>query len=67
MAHRTNIVQVKEKVEPDNPSEVATDPICGMQMERIRFRHVLFRDDATYYFCSKHCETEFIKREKKAA
>lgn len=66
MAHRTNITQVPTSL-PENPEgEKVRDPICGMQMDRKLCKHVLFRPDETYYFCSRDCKDQFISPRKKA-
>ena len=73
MAHRTNVVQVHRNIESALKAEadgaVVTDPVCGRQLERKIARHVLFRENATYYFCSKECEQVFLNptSKKKAA
>ena len=42
---------------------MATDPVCGMTVERGRAVSVE-RDAETYYFCSKGCREEFLGRLK---
>ncbi len=39
---------------------VVTDPVCGSPLERKSARHVLFRENATFYFCSKDCQQRFL-------
>ena len=39
-------------------SEMATDPVCGMPVEREDSLHYMF-EGTTYFFCSKECRTEF--------
>jgi uncharacterized protein len=36
----------------------ATDPVCGMQVDRAK-AHRLEHDGTTYYFCSEHCMHRF--------
>ena len=38
---------------------MATDPVCGMAVERERAVSVQ-RDDATFWFCSRGCREEFL-------
>lgn len=38
---------------------MATDPVCGMAIERERAAAVLEADGQTYYFCSNGCRLEF--------
>ncbi len=38
---------------------MATDPVCGMAVEREKAADRLEVDGATYYFCSKGCRAEF--------
>jgi putative ABC transport system ATP-binding protein len=38
---------------------MATDPVCGMTVERERAAATLDFDGVTYYFCSKGCRAEF--------
>ena len=38
---------------------MATDPVCGMSIEREKARAVLEVNGTTYYFCSKGCRAEF--------
>lgn len=39
---------------------MATDPVCGMAVER---EHAVMgeRDGHAYYFCSRGCRTEFFQ------
>lgn len=39
-------------------SEMATDPVCGMPVEREGAPHYMF-EGHTYFFCSKECREEF--------
>ena len=39
-------------------SEMATDPVCGMPVEREGSLHYLF-EGTTYFFCSKECRDDF--------
>ena len=74
MAHRSNVIQVHENIESalksvEADGSVVTDPVCGRQLERKSARHVLFRENATWYFCSKDCQQGFLNpaSKKKAA
>jgi putative ABC transport system ATP-binding protein len=42
-------------------SLLATDPVCGMQVEVDSARATIERDGRTYYFCSRGCSWEFQK------
>lgn len=64
MAHRTNVNQVPAGFfNEDEPRETlperVNDPVCGMELERKTARHMLFRGETTYYFCSKDCQSRF--------
>ena len=37
----------------------ATDPVCGMNVDRSSARHFLKHEGASYYFCSPACEGKF--------
>ena len=41
------------------PSEVATDPVCGMDVATVASEHELTLDAQTYHFCSAGCRTKF--------
>ncbi|OFZ21001.1 MAG: hypothetical protein A2X94_06610 [Bdellovibrionales bacterium GWB1_55_8] len=67
MAHRTNVVSVKERVEAsDSPREV-TDPACGRKINPRDSKNMLFRGDDVIYFCSRECEMNFLNPPKKKA
>ena len=38
---------------------MATDPVCGMAIEREKAAASLIVDDETIYFCSRGCRAEF--------
>lgn len=40
-------------------SEMATDPVCGMPVEREGSPHYMLEGDS-YFFCSKECRTDFV-------
>ncbi len=40
-------------------SGMATDPVCGMSIEKEKAAATAVRDGVTYYFCSKGCSQEF--------
>jgi putative ABC transport system ATP-binding protein len=42
-----------------NMSALATDPVCGMQVEVEKARASLECEGSTYYFCSRGCSWEF--------
>lgn len=60
MAHRANVTQVGKNADQESQPEPVVDPICGMRIDRRTARHMLFRPEATYYFCSKECEQRFM-------
>jgi YHS domain-containing protein len=65
MAHQTNVTQVGKDFSSGNePNEAANpiDPACGMKVDRKSCRHMLFRPENTYYFCSKECQQKFMSR-----
>jgi Cu+-exporting ATPase len=37
----------------------ATDPICGMRVDRAKASYRLEQGGRTYYFCSEHCMHRF--------
>lgn len=39
----------------------ATDPVCGMQVEKANASATAVRDGRTWYFCSDHCREQFLK------
>jgi ABC-type multidrug transport system fused ATPase/permease subunit/YHS domain-containing protein len=41
---------------------MATDPVCGMAIEREQAAASLIVDGETYYFCSRSCRAEFEGR-----
>jgi Cu+-exporting ATPase len=42
------------------PSDaMATDPVCGMQVDRATAKHVGTHDGQTFYFCCAGCRTKF--------
>lgn len=45
-----------------SPGLLATDPVCGMSIEREKAAAALEVDGTTYYFCSKGCRTEFADK-----
>ena len=69
MAHRTNLIQVSERLESPSNLEVSRDPICGVERKRRDFKTILFRRDQTVYFCSRECLNQFLHSasEKKMA
>lgn len=44
---------------------MATDPVCGMSIEREKATAVLEVGGTTYYFCSKGCRAEFGNTQEK--
>ncbi len=46
---------------------MATDPVCGMQVEENKAAAKSEYQGKTYYFCSPGCKTEFEKNPQKYA
>lgn len=71
MAHQTNVHHVRESFKSANPAEKVVDPVCGKEMEEQACRHMLFRKEVVYFFCSNECKEKFIApsfgRKKQAA
>ncbi len=69
MAHRSNLIQVSQRLSLATDLEVTRDPICGVEKKRKDFKTILFRPSHTFYFCSKECLNQFLQpsKEKKAA
>ncbi len=44
---------------------MATDPVCGMSIERERAAAHVERQGATYYFCADGCRNEFAQQPEK--
>ena len=42
------------------PPELATDPVCGMEVEIATARWTAARDGQTYYFCAPACRQSFL-------
>ena len=40
---------------------MATDPVCGMDVDPKTATHMSERNGKTYYFCSKECKQDFDK------
>ncbi len=38
---------------------MATDPVCGMQVDTSNAQHTAEHEGTTYYFCGKGCMLEF--------
>lgn len=60
MAHQTNVHIVHQNFQPENPSEKVVDPVCGMEMNERESKHMVFRKEATFFFCSRECKDKFI-------
>lgn len=69
MAHRSEITPVQADLRSERSTIKVNDPTCGMSLNPAEARHVLYRPEDTYYFCSKDCLQEFIspKMKKKSA
>jgi YHS domain-containing protein len=44
----------------DQPSQVAIDPVCGMEVDSQKAKHREENDVRTYYFCSAGCKDKFL-------
>jgi Cu+-exporting ATPase len=42
-----------------NHRAIATDPVCGMQVDSHTAKHCAEHDEQTYYFCSR-CHDKFV-------
>lgn len=38
---------------------MATDPVCGMEVDTERAEHTAEHEGKTYYFCSRGCMLDF--------
>jgi Cu+-exporting ATPase len=43
----------------ENPT--ATDPVCGMEIERVKAAAAADRNGTVYYFCSAVCKQHFLE------
>lgn len=66
MAHRSNVIPVLKGSGGNLESEKVTDPVCGMQLTKKEAKSVLFRENDTYYFCSRDCQQKFLNPKQKA-
>ncbi len=41
-------------------ADMATDPVCGMDVAIAEAEHVVGHDGETYYFCSERCREKFV-------
>ncbi len=44
---------------------MATDPVCGMQINESEASNKSEYNGETYYFCSTHCKAQFDKEPEK--
>jgi len=72
VSHDTRLRDIADRVlwledgEFRSMSEMATDPVCGMAVERERAPHYR-RDGTTSFFCSKECRDEFVAEPERFA
>lgn len=66
MAHRSNITQVLFNVERSEHNPIVKDVMCGMEINRHTAKHMIFRPEQTYYFCSEECRDNFLSGKKVA-
>jgi xanthine dehydrogenase accessory factor len=45
----------------EGEAELATDPVCGMQVNVATARHSAVVEGTTYYFCCPHCRADFVQ------
>jgi len=58
-----NLIRIKPKALAGQ-SELATDPVCGMQVETAKSPKTEHNGEV-YYFCCPHCQQEFESRAEK--
>jgi len=56
-----NLMGGRLKTPASRNQQLATDPVCGMNVEIGKAINTEYRGE-TYYFCCTHCEQEFDKR-----
>jgi len=56
-----NLMGGRLKTSASRNQQLATDPVCGMNVEIGKAINTEYRGE-TYYFCCTHCEQEFDKR-----
>jgi len=44
---------------------MATDPVCGMEVDPKTAIHMSERNGTTYHFCSRECKQDFDKAPEK--
>lgn len=44
---------------------MATDPVCGMTVEREKAAATMEYEGTTYYFCARGCRDEFAQEPRK--
>ncbi|HLE00654.1 MAG TPA: hypothetical protein VJB59_10375 [Bdellovibrionota bacterium] len=64
MAHRVNVTQVGADIKPDEAGQKVKCPTCQREIERRESKHMLFRGDDTFFFCSKDCQVGFLTKPK---
>lgn len=63
MAHRTNVTQVNTELDKSpRQNEIVVDPVCGQTMARSEARHLLFRGDDIFFFCSVEHKEAFMQK-----
>src|ERR1700733_12463520 len=56
---------VEHQAYPHGEALTATDPVCGMQVDRAKTPHRHAHEGQTYYFCCAGCRSKFIADPKK--
>jgi YHS domain-containing protein len=54
-----------ETAEPYQAENLTTDPVCGMQVNKVHAPAVLEYDGTTYYFCLEECRDRFGENPKR--
>jgi len=44
---------------------MATDPVCGMEVDEAKAEHTATYQDKTYYFCAPGCKKAFEEEPEK--
>jgi Cu+-exporting ATPase len=52
-------------VDQELPTAMATDPVCGMQVDPGRTDFKVEHDGQTYFFCSRGCMLDFVDEPQK--
>jgi YHS domain-containing protein len=53
-----NLIRVRPEVSVPQGEQQATDPVCGMSIQRERAAKAEYNEEM-YYFCCSHCQQAF--------